>query len=562
MAESKRLGDVLLAERIITPAELRQALKVQQERQIRLGEALIELGYATEEDIARALSSQLGFPFLKLRDVQFEEEAVRLLNKSMAERYQVVPIRLKEDGLQLGMADPLNVVAIDDIEFLTNRNVNPVVMTARDMARAVEWVYDTPHFFREQNEQHSLAAVEKLDDDAPVVRLVNSIILQAIEDRASDIHIEPYEDKLLIRYRIDGVLQVMRELELEVHPSLLSRLKIMASLDISERRLPQDGSIRELVGDRLVDMRLSTLPTINGEKAVLRIHNTAENRVGMSQLGMSAEDQESLRDLLRLPHGMILVTGPTGSGKTTTLYACLEFLNDPARNIITIEDPVERRLAGISQVSINPKIGLDYARILRAVLRQDPNVIMVGEIRDPETAEIAIRAAITGHMVLSTLHTSDASSTITRLRDMGILPYLIAAAVSGVLAQRLVRRLCYNCREEYQLPLNHPLVQGLGLERAQQGETEVTLYRAVGCSHCHGTGYRGRTGVFELLPVDDSVRQMIVDGAGTEMIRAYAVEQGMKTLYQDALTKLVAGITTVEEILNGISPQGLKVEVE
>ncbi len=552
MVRQVRLGDLLVDRGLITQEELGDALSKQRELNLRLGETLVEFGYVTEDDIAITLSDQLNIPFAQISNLTFQPEALDLVNQSLVEKHQVVPIAVEDDILTLATADPTDVMALDDIHYQTNKRLKLVVVTKRDIERAIEWLYLAPSGEKDSSLRMT-DIVNISDDDAPLIRLVNAMIMQAVEDEASDVHIEPGDINLRVRYRVDGQLQVLRELGADLHNPIVARFKIMSNLDISERRLPQDGAFRQMIKGREIDFRVSVIPTIRGEKVVIRIHDNTQNKYTIESLGMPEGIADSVKNVLKLPHGMLLVTGPTGSGKTTTLYSCLEILNDPFKNIITIEDPTEYRLNGINQVSINSKIGLTYASVLRAVLRQDPNIVMVGEIRDTETAEIAIRAALTGHLVLSTLHTNDAASTLTRLIDMGVAEFLIASSVVGVIAQRLVRRVCPRCLEENIVRIDDPLWEALEINKYLGEEVrEVKLNKAGrGCTHCHNTGYKGRVGIFEFLKIDEEITKMVVERQPASTIKNYAVDQlGMVTLRDDVTQKVLAGLTTVEELMS------------
>ncbi|MFP4457352.1 MAG: GspE/PulE family protein [Clostridia bacterium] len=552
MARQIRLGDLLVERGLIKQEELRDALSKQQEMNLRLGETLVESGYVTEDDIAITLSDQYNIPFAQISNLTFQPEALNLLNQSLVEKHQVVPIAVEDDVLTLATADPTDVMALDDIHYQTDKKLKLVVVTKRDIERAIEWLYLEPSGDNERTLRMT-DIVNISDDDAPLIRMVNAMILQAVEDQASDIHVEPGDYNLKVRYRVDGQLQVLRELSMDLHNPIVARFKIMSNLDISERRLPQDGAFRQIIKGREIDFRVSIIPTIRGEKVVLRIHDNTQNKFSIESLGMQPNIVNEVRNVLKLPYGMLLVTGPTGSGKTTTLYSCLEILNSPYKNIITIEDPTEYRLNGINQVTINARIGLTYASVLRAVLRQDPNIVMVGEIRDTETAEIAIRAALTGHLVLSTLHTNDAASTLTRLIDMGVPEFLIASSVVGIIAQRLVRKVCPRCHEEYIVSDEEPLWQALDVEK-HLGEdiNQVKLKKAGrGCTHCYNTGYKGRVGVFEFLKLDEEITKMVVEREPASKIKSYALSNlDMTTLKDDAAIKVLQGITTVEELMS------------
>ncbi len=552
MAKKIRLGDLLVDRGLISQDELKDALSKQKELNLRLGETLVEFGYVTEDDIAITLSDQYNIPFAQISNLSFQPEALEMVNQSLVEKHQVVPISIEDDVLTLATADPTDVIALDDIHYQTNKRLKLIVVTRRDIERAIEWLYLAPSGEKDSSLRMT-DIINISDDDAPLIRMVNAMIIQAVEDEASDIHIEPSDLNLKVRYRVDGQLQVLRDLGMDLHNPIVARFKIMSNLDISERRLPQDGAFRQIFKGREIDFRVSIIPTIRGEKVVIRVHDNTQNKFSLETLGMPDEIVNSVRDVLKLPYGMLLVTGPTGSGKTTTLYSCLEILNDPFKNIITIEDPTEYRLNGINQVSINAKIGLTYATVLRAVLRQDPNIVMVGEIRDTETAEIAIRAALTGHLVLSTLHTNDAASTLTRLIDMGVAEFLIASSIVGVVAQRLVRKVCPRCYEEHVLRKSDPMWEALSVGKYLDKEVEeIKLSKAGrGCTHCHSTGYKGRIGVFEFLKIDEEITKMVVEREPASAIKNYSVNTlEMITLKDDVTKKVIEGLTTVEELMS------------
>ena len=545
-----RTGDLLVEKGFITEEQLKDGLSKQREFNLRLGETLIKCGYISEEDIANTLSEQYNIPYMQLANLQFQQDAIDLVSQALVERHRVVPVSVNGDVLVIATSDPTDVLAIDDIKLVTQKEVRLILLTKRDIDRSIEWLYMTPEGISKRTKQ-SVVTVDASDDDAPLIRMVNNIIQQSVEDKASDIHFEPGDYRLTIRYRIDGQLQLLRELGADLHSPIVARIKIMSNLDISERRLPQDGTFRQMINGREVDFRVSTIPTVRGEKVVLRILDNTKTNLKLESIGMNKELIAKVRGLLRLPYGMILVTGPTGSGKTTTLYSCLDILNDPHSNIITIEDPTEYRLNGINQININNRIGLTYANILRSVLRQDPNIVMVGEIRDYETAEIAVRAALTGHLVLSTIHTNDAASALTRLTDMGVAEFLISSSVAGIMAQRLLRRVCPRCRVEQHLTRDEPLWKALEIDKYISTRDEIRYYKAgPGCTYCHKTGYSGRIGVFELLMVDETVSNMVISHKTATEIKEYAVlHQGMRTLRDNATLNVLAGITTLQELM-------------
>ena len=533
----KKLGEILIEHGLITEAQLGYALG--NSTGGRLGETLVSLGYTSPDKIAEAIAKQFNLPYLTLREIHFEPDAVKLLNSRTAYRYRVVPISVQDGKLQLGSSDPLNVMALDDIALMTGLSIKVVVMTFSDVERALARLYP------ENRAATKILEGPQTTTVAPVVRTVENLIAQALEERASDIHLEPTEEGMRVRFRIDGILVHITQLPKDMVQPVISRLKITAGLDIAERRLPQDGSIRYTEGKEPLDMRVSTLPTILGEKMVLRLLRKGASRLSLSDIGLTAEMRSTVEDILKASYGMFLVTGPTGSGKTTTLYSALTVLEGPGKNIVTVEDPVEFQLPGMNQVQVQPRIGLTFASVLRALVRQDPNIIMVGEIRDAETADIAIRSALTGHLVLSSLHTNDAPSTISRLLDMDIEPFLIASAVVGILAQRLVRRLCSHCRQQVTYPPFSPVLLGLGV----RNETEEVYYNAVGCNKCGDEGYRGRVGIFEVLRVDESMGDLITSGASGKVLRDAARARGWRSFRHDGLDKARAGITTIEEVL-------------
>lgn len=540
----KRLGDILLEAKVLTPNQLSEALEVQKRSGGRLGEVLVELGYLSEVDLAQKLAEQLGLPFFRLSEVRIEPGAVRILAEQAARRYRALPLGEKNGVLTVALADPLNIFAIDDLSLITGKKIAAAVMTEREIEKGIEQAYRLKTLEEAAVDRRETAATPQVEE-APVVQLVNSILDRAIEERATDIHIEPLEDSLRVRYRIDGLLYEVMAPPKSIQAATVSRIKIMAAMDISEHRAPQDGrfQIRRPERGIDVDLRVSTLPTIFGEKVVIRILDRARSNINLEQLGFLPDTIAAYRQAISRPFGMVLVTGPTGSGKTTTLTATLRELNKTTQNIITIEDPVEYQIAGVNQVQVNPKAGVTFASGLRSILRQDPNIIMIGEIRDGETAEIAVRSALTGHLVFSTLHTNDAPGALTRLADMGIEPFLIASSVLGVLAQRLARRLCPRCKEPHELAPDDPERKLLPLPPGP-----VIVYRAVGCNACNGTGYRGQVGIFEWLRVSSEIRDLIAATVSAEAVRRLAHGQGMRSLVEDGVAKVLEGTTTPDEI--------------
>lgn len=546
----KRLGDLLLEAGLITEEQLAKALAVQKKTRERLGKVLINIGYITEEGIIEVLEFQLGVPHMDLSAVDVPREVASLIPLALAERYQVVPIKQEGKKITLAMVDPTNIFAIDDVRLASGYNVDVVIATERDVKRIISQSYGVHDLVQKavkqmvKDDTPSLAEIETTDD-APVISIVNSIISQAVKDRASDIHVEAQENDVRVRYRIDGVLQEVICFPLHMHSVLVSRIKIMSEMDIAEKRLPQDGRIQVTVSGREIDLRVSTLPTICGEKVVLRILDKAAILLDVQRLGFSATDLAVYKNLYCQSYGMILVTGPTGSGKTTSLYSTLTEVSVPGKNVITVEDPVEYRLPGINQVQINPKAGLSFASGLRSILRQDPDIVMVGEIRDAETADIAVRAALTGHLVLSTLHTNDAPGAITRLIDMGIETFLVTASVLGVVAQRLVRCICPDCKTTYTPPLGSPEQLFLGAAFNEK----LILYKGTGCARCNHTGYKGRIAIHEVLVVSQEIRAAINRGSATDELAKIAASQGMVRIRENGIAKALTGFTTVEEVM-------------
>jgi type IV pilus assembly protein PilB len=553
----KDLGQKLLEAGAIDAATLERLERQQKAHGGSLNLNLVKLGVLSEEDLTRALAQVYRLPGLDLADAAVDPEAVRLIPQEIATKFQVVPVRREGRRLRVAMADPGNIFAIDDIKFITGCEVEPVVAPESAIKRLIDRHYDqADSMARVMQDMQGLDELEVVEageedadlgevgDAAPVVKLVNSILADAVRKGASDIHIEPFEKHVRVRYRIDGTLYEVMSPPFKLKASITSRLKIMAELDIAERRVPQDGRIKIRILDRTVDLRVSTLPTIFGEKVVMRILDKGNLRIDLTEFGMA---EKAFRDLVRAiesPYGMVLVTGPTGSGKTTTLYSALSRINIPGTNIMTAEDPVEYNIEGINQVQINEGIGLTFATALRAFLRQDPNVIMVGEIRDLDTASIATKAALTGHLVLSTVHTNDAPSTINRLVDMGVEPFLVAASTNLIVAQRLVRRLCPSCKVE--LELHEEVMRELGVP---EGEPPIHAFEPRGCPECASTGYRGRQGLYEVMPVTPAIRDLILDRAASSAIKRKAIEEGMLTLRADGILKVRQGITNVEEVL-------------
>jgi len=562
-----KLGEMLVQAKIITPEQLKEALEIQRREGGRLGQHLMKLGYVTEEQITQILSRQYGVPSVNLSKLEIDPEITNLVPVGVCQKYMVMPIRRVGATLTIAMVDPTNVFALDDIKFMTGLNVEPVVATEEGIKKAIEKYYGASWDeklktvlgdmegtaeeieVKAEEEEIDIAELEKSSEDAPVVRLVNLILSEAVQRGASDIHIEPYEKDYRIRFRIDGVLYEVMSPPLKLKDAVASRIKILSQLDISEKRLPQDGRIKVKMktktGTKDLDIRVSVLPTLFGEKIVMRLLDKDQLRLDMTQLGFEPSSLEKFLKAISKPYGMVLVTGPTGSGKTNTLYSALSRLNTPEVNIMTAEDPVEFNLHGINQVQMHERIGLNFATALRSFLRQDPNIIMVGEIRDFETAEIAIKAALTGHLVLSTLHTNDAPSSVSRLLNMGIEPFLVSTSLLLVVAQRLVRRICPQCKQ----PITYPPEALIDVGFSPDEIPNLRLYKGAGCPNCNNTGYRGRIGVFEVMEVSDTIREMILEGASTLELKHQAREEGMITLRESGLIKVRQGITTIEEVL-------------
>ena len=566
---SARLGEILIKESLITSEQLKQALEYQKQHGGRLGSCLMKMGFITDDEITAVLSRQYGVPSINLKYYEVDAAVIKLIPQDTAVRYQIVPLSRVGSTLTIAMTDPTNVFAMDDIKFMTGFNVEPVVASESAISEAIAKFYGEAESVEELSkvmkdltgaesedlelaaevEEMDLATLEKAAEEAPIIKLVNLILTDAVKRGASDIHIEPYEKELRVRFRIDGVLQSVINPPLKLKDAMISRLKIMSKLDISEKRLPQDGRImikyRKEGKKKDLDFRVSTVPTLFGEKLVLRLLDKENLRLDMTKLGFEPESLSKLERAILRPYGMVLVTGPTGSGKTNTLYSSVARLNTPETNIMTAEDPVEFQLPGINQVQMKEQIGLNFAAALRAFLRQDPNIILVGEIRDFETAEIAVKAALTGHLVLSTLHTNDAPSTISRLMNMGIEPFLVATSVNLICAQRLVRRICTNCKEPLGIPQQALLDGGFTPEEAKA----TTIYHGRGCGPCNKSGYKGRVGLYEVMEINDELRELILVGASAVELKKKALDQGMITLRRSGLIKAAAGLTTLEEVL-------------
>jgi len=565
---SQRLGDLLVKEKVITPEQLEQATKLQKDSHSRLASALVKLGFLSDEDVTNFLSRQYGVPAINLSYFEIDPAVVKLIPYETAKRYQILPLSRVGASLTIAMVDPTNVFAMDDIKFMTGFNIEPVVASESSIIVGIDKAYGTSKEeelesvmqsmndlgegadveVQAEEQELELKELEKAADEAPIVKLVNLVLTDAVKRGASDIHMEPYEKEFRVRFRIDGILQLIMNPPLKLKDAITSRLKIMAKLDISEKRLPQDGRImlKMQIGGKKkqLDFRVSTLPTLWGEKIVLRLLDKENLRLDMTKLGFEAESLVKFEKAILKPYGMVLVTGPTGSGKTNTLYSSISRLNQPDTNIMTAEDPVEFQLGGVNQVQMKEQIGLNFAAALRAFLRQDPNIILVGEIRDFETAEIAIKAALTGHLVLSTLHTNGAPETITRLMNMGIEPFLVATSVHLICAQRLIRRICKDCAEPVEVPPQALIDEGFTPEESKT----VQIMKGKGCATCNKTGYKGRTGLYEVMEVDDEIRELVLVGASALELKKKAIERGMITLRRSGLIKVAQGFTTLEEV--------------
>jgi type IV pilus assembly protein PilB len=555
---AERLGDLLVREGLITREQLQQALQEQRNSGMRLGYTLVKLGLVEETEITKMLARQYRMPAVDLARFEVDERIVKMIPGDVAVKHTVLPLKREGRTLTVAMSDPTNMTVVDDLKFITRYDIFPVIAGEYTLRTAIEKYYEQTdaqlQTILKDIEDEDLEVIEEEDDDdapsqiaddAPVVKLINGILTDAVKRGASDIHIEPFERELRVRYRIDGALQEVMKPPLKLRAALTSRVKIMSALNIAERRVPQDGRIKLKMGKRVIDFRVSTLPVIYGEKIVLRILDKGNLTLDLTKFGFEPKAEEDLMKAILNPYGMVLVTGPTGSGKTTTLYSALQRINTTEVNIMTAEDPVEYNLHGINQVLVRTEIGMTFAAALRAFLRQDPNIVMVGEIRDIETGSIAIKAALTGHLVLSTLHTNDAPSTVTRMIDMGIEPFNVASAVNLIVAQRLVRRICTECKQEYKYT-----AEELGALAISSDEAAgITFYRGEGCDACEGTGYKGRQGLYEVMWMSPELRRLVLRGASTAEVKDQAVEDGMLTLRMDGIMKVKRGITSLEEVV-------------
>jgi len=548
-----QLGEILLAAKLVTTEQIRDALELQRTSGHMLGRILVDKGILTEGQLVSALATQIGLPFIDLSDTVVDGSVVARVPGTVCRRHHVVPVSIEDGYLILAMADPANVVARDDIRSLTGLDVRVVVATRHDVDASIDRIYradsdldDLTTAMDTDLEQEDLGALREVVEDAPIVKFVNLLITQGIQDGASDIHLEPGEHELRVRFRIDGVLHEMMRSPRAIHSGVVSRLKIMAEMNIAERRIPQDGRLSVNAHGRKVDLRVATLPTVWGEKVVMRILDNSTARLDLSQLGFSEHNYTRYAESFEKPYGMLLVTGPTGSGKSTTLYATLNILNRPEVHIVTVEDPVEYRLAGVTQVQVNVKAGMTFASALRSILRADPDIVLIGEIRDHETAQIAIEASLTGHLVLTTLHTNDAPSAVTRLTEMGVEPFLVGSALDCVLAQRLARRLCSACKQEYKPTPETLLAARFPWDSA--GAVPI-LYRAGGCIKCANTGYKGRIALHEVMQVGETIERLAVERSTSAEITSVARAEGMQPLRIDGMAKVLAGVTSLEEVL-------------
>ena len=550
----RRLGDILIEAGKITNYDLNKALQSQKIMGKKLGEVLIELGILTEDEIIDAIEMQTGIKKINLNEIVFDRRVIKLIPQNLCEKYMLIPFGINENKIEVALSDPLNIYAVDDISISTGFEVQSFISNKADIYKFIQLYYSSEQMnqaaeelSRESLEYKSLdVEIEEIDDvkNAPVVKMIEYLFRNSIEMRASDVHIEPFEKEVRIRYRIDGRLQTVNTLQKESLGPLVTRIKILAGLNITEKRTPQDGRIITKIDNQDVDLRISILPVINGEKIVIRILNKNSLKIGKEQLGMDEDNLKRLENIISKPNGIVLVTGPTGSGKSTTLYTVLNELNSDDINIVTIEDPVEYSMKGINQVNVNTKNGVSFASGLRSILRQDPDIVMIGEIRDEETAKVAVKAAITGHLVVSTLHTNDAPSTATRLIDMGVEPYLVSTAIVGVVAQRLVKKICNHCKQPYEAELYEKEILNEDVDKP------LTLYKGIGCGYCNYTGYKERTGIYEIMEVKREHKDTITSTKNVETLRDIAIKNGMTTLADECKKLVISGITTINELIS------------
>lgn len=544
-----KLGDMLVSMKLITDNQLNYALEVQKRNHKKLGEVLIEESIITETELIEVLKFQLGIPYIDFEKFEVEKEAVELIDESVASRYRAIPVKMCEDSVLVAMTDPLNIFALEDLGMIMNRKVEPAIALKKEISIYIDKYYRNRHVEKELEEfSETLLDLELEDEEtsfevanAPIVKLIDRLIRQAVAERASDIHIEPFENFVKVRLRIDGDLREIMRPAKNTHSAISTRIKIMAGMDIAEKRIPQDGRIEIAIDDRDIDVRVSTLPTVYGEKIVMRVLDKTSFIISKESLGLTEYDLKRFDNIVKSPNGIILVTGPTGSGKSTTLYTALKELHNESRNIVTVEDPVEYHLEGVNHVQVVPKAGLTFAAGLRAILRQDPDIVMIGEIRDAETASIAMRAAITGHLVLSTMHTNDTASTLVRLVDMGIERYIVSSSLVGVVSQRLVKKICRDCSCDYESESHENDFLNL--------ESSVSLSRGAGCKHCNYTGYKGRTAVYEIMTVTKEIRELLNRGETIDNLRAKAEAESMVSLFENGKKLVLEKKTTVEELM-------------
>ncbi len=552
-----RLSSKLLKSGVITEEQLQKAYARQKETGSSLGKVLLEMGYLKESQLAELIAREIGHDYVDLLEYKVNIQATSTIDESMARRYSCIPIDFENGKLVVAMADPTNIYALDDIRLTTGYEVKPVVSSRDDIMSAIQRYYHLESDVVEEaleakgEDEDTIAGLKEVVDDAPIVRFTNLLVTEAINRGASDIHIDPRSDHVLIRYRIDGVCQEIRKSPKNIHTGIVSRIKIMSDLNIAERRVPQDGHFGMVYRDKPIDFRVAVLPTVYGEKVVMRILDKSSILLRLEDLGFLPEPLEKFTQAFRKPHGALLVTGPTGSGKSTTLYATLNVLNTEEKNITTVEDPVEYRLSGINQVQVNPKAGLTFATALRNILRTSPDILMVGEIRDKETAKIAIEAALTGHLVLSTLHTNDAPSALPRLIEMGVEPFLVSSAINCVMAQRLVRKLCPNCKVPYEPDID--LLREMGFPLNDDEELIIYKPSETGCSRCSNTGYKGRIGLYEVMPMSEAIQRLTVQEASATVIMEQAKKEGLFTMKDDGLTKVKMGLTSIEEVFRVVA---------
>jgi type IV pilus assembly protein PilB len=555
-----RLGEILINQGMINSEQLKKALEVQKtDSKKKIGEILVSQGSISQKQLLQALQHVYEAEYIELEDVILDPEIVSIIPKRIAVRYKIVPLSKENNTLTIAMANPLDVNTIDYIKEYTKMDVIPKFASEDDISNVLSTYYEATGQFddilekvdvstvSDRGDEVNLSALEAISQEAPVIQLVNMIIVQGIKERASDIHLEPTKRGLLVRYRIDGILHDVRMLPARIKPAIISRIKILSRMDIAERRLPQDGRFQLRFGAREVDLRVSSIPTVYEEKIVMRLLDKSQGVISLDNVGFADEQLEEFRKMIGSSYGIILITGPTGSGKSTTLYGALNEIDSIEKNVITVEDPVEYKLERINQINVRPKINLTFANTLRSILRQDPDIIMIGEMRDSETAHIAVQSALTGHLVFSTLHTNDAVSSLTRMIDMGIAPFLISSSVIGVMAQRLVRRICPKCIEEYKPEPD--IFKNLNVNFELPDPGSVKLYRGKGCDYCKNTGYRGRTAIFEMIRINDEIRSMIMKNSSNNEIKEVAIKNGMRTLLDSGVEKALKGITTIDEVL-------------